>query len=165
MRIDEVKKALECHAAGYICRTCPFVSSGHCSENMARAALDVLNTKAEPLDQRQMALKTVEMALDKGGYSVMVAPDGEVRMMPWDSMPWISMRDEQPGHDGKYLVFNGLLEDWFKGENPDMMIGIFSWYKAKGGWYSLTYEKPIKTVTHWMELPAVPEGWGCDAAD
>jgi hypothetical protein len=128
---------------------------------MARAALDVLNTKNQPFDQRQMALKTVEMALDKGGYSVTVAPDGEVRMMPWDSTPWISMRDEQPDHDGRYLTFHGLTvtEDWFKGESLDMLVGVCNWYKAKGGWYSMLAGQPIKTVTHWMELPAVPEGW------
>lgn len=106
-----------------------------------------------------MALKTVEMALDKGGYSVTVTPDGEVRMIPWDSTQWISMRDEQPDHDGKYLTFHGRVEDWFKSENPDMMIGICSWYKVKGGWYSMEFEKPITTVTHWMELPTAPEGW------
>ena len=162
MTFDEIKKALECHAAGDICSTCPFVSSAHCSENMARAALDALNTKAEPIDQRQMALKTVMMALDKGGYSVTVTPTGEVQMLPWDSMPWISMRDEQPDHDGRYLTFHGLTvtEDWFKGESLDMLVGVCNWYKAKGGWYSMLAGQPIKTVTHWMELPTAPEGWG-----
>jgi hypothetical protein len=126
---------------------------------MARAALDALNTKNQPLDQRQMALKTVMLALDKGGYSVTVAPDGEVRMMPWDSTPWISMRDEQPDHDGKYLTFHGLLKDWFKIENHNVIISICNWYKDKGGWYSNLADQPIKTVTHWMELPTAPEGW------
>lgn len=83
MTFDEIKKGLECHAAGDICSTCPFVGSAHCSENMARAALDALDTKAEPLDQRQMALKTVMMALDKGGFSVTVNPDGTVMCHPW----------------------------------------------------------------------------------
>jgi hypothetical protein len=113
-------------------------------------------------DVRRTGSAAVELCLLASGYADLYF---ELRLMPWDSTQWISMRDEQPDHDGKYLVFNGLLEDWFKGENHDMMIGIFSWYKAKGGWYSLTFEKPITTVTHWMELPAVPEGWGCDAAD
>lgn len=97
MTIDELKRALECHAADRICSTCPFVSSAHCSENMARAALDALNTKAEPFDQRQMALKTVEKALDKGGYSVTVTPDGEVRMMPWGETARLIKDDTQNG--------------------------------------------------------------------
>lgn len=162
MTIDELKRALECHAKDDCCSVCPFNDSENCSEDMALAALDALDTKAEPLDQRQMALKTVEMALDKGGYSVTATPDGEVRMMPWDSTQWISMRDEQPDHDGKYLTFHGLTvtEDWFKGEILDMLIGVCNWYKAKGGWYSMLAGQPIKTVTHWMELPTAPEGWG-----
>lgn len=162
MTIDELKRALECHAKDDCCSVCPFNDSEYCSEDMALAALDALDTKAEPLDQRQMALKTVMMALDKGWYSVTVAPDGEVRMMPWDSTPWISMRDEQPDHDGKYLTFHGLTvtEDWFKGESLDMLVGVCNWYKAKGGWYSMLAGQPIKTVTHWMELPTAPEGWG-----
>lgn len=41
----------------------------------------------------------------------------------------------------------------------DMLIGVCNWYKAKGGWYSMLAGQPIKTVTHWMELPAAPEGW------
>ena len=162
MTIDELKKALECHSEDADCRECPlYKSSGRCIRDMARAALDALNTKDKPLDQRQMALKTVMMALDKGGYSVTVTPDGEVRMMPWDSTLWISMRDEQPDHDGRYLTFHGLTvtEDWFNGESLDMLIGVCNWYKAKGGWYSMLAGQPIKTVTHWMELPAVPEGW------
>lgn len=165
MTCDEIKKALECHAKDDCCSVCPFNDSENCSEDMALAALDALDTKAEPLDQRQMALKTVEMALDKGGYSVTVDPTGEVRLMPWDSTQWISMRDEQPDHDGKYLTFHGHtgFVDWFKGENSEdnyMLIGVCGWYKDKGGWYSIEFEKPITTVTHWMELPAVPEGWG-----
>lgn len=69
---------------------CPFNDSENCSEDMALAALDALDTKAEPLDQRQMALKTVEMALDKGGYSVTVYPTCEVRVMPWgETARWI----------------------------------------------------------------------------
>lgn len=161
MTIDELKRALECHAKDDCCSVCPFNDSENCSEDMALAALDALDTKAEPLDQRQMALKTVMMVLDKGGYSVTVTPDGEVRMMPWDSTPWISMRDEQPDHDGRYLTFHGLTvtEDWFNGESLDMLVGVCNWYKAKGGWYSMLAGQPIKTVTHWMELPAVPEGW------
>lgn len=160
MTIDELKRALECHAKDDCCSVCPFNDSENCSEDMALAALDALDTKAEPLDQRQMALKTVEMALDKGGYSLTVAPDGEVRMMPWDSTPWISMRDEQPDHDGVYLTFHGptTTEDWFNGD-PEMLIGVCHWYKAKGGWYSMLAGQPIKTVTHWMELPTAPEGW------
>lgn len=161
MTIDELKRALECHAKDDCCSVCPFNDSENCSEDMALAALDALDTKAEPLDQRQMALKTVMMALDKGGYSVTVTPDGEVRMMPWDSTQWVSMRDEQPDHDGRYLTFHGLTvtEDWFKGESLDMLVGVCNWYKDKGGWYSLLAGQPIKTVTHWMELPTAPEGW------
>lgn len=162
MTIDELKRALECHAKDDCCSVCPFNDSENCSEDMALAALDALDTKAEPLDQRQMALKTVMMALDKGGYSVTVTPDGEVRMMPWDSTQWISMRDEQPDHDGRYLTFHGLTvtEDWFNGESLDMLVGVCNWYKDKGGWYSMLAGQPIKTVTHWMELPTAPEGWG-----
>lgn len=162
MTIDELKRALECHAKDDCCSVCPFNDSENCSEDTALAALDALDTKAEPLDQRQTVLKTVEMALDKGGYSVTVTPDGEVRMMPWDSTQWVSMRDEQPDHDGRYLTFHGLtvMEDWFKGESLDMLVGVCNWYKAKGGWYSMLAGQPIKTVTHWMELPAAPEGWG-----
>ena len=154
MTIDELKRALECHAEKDWCDKCPLQESKNCSMDMAREALKLL-------DQRQMALKTVMMALDKGGYSVTVTPDGEVRMLPWDSTQWISMRDEQPDHDGKYLTFHGLTvtEDWFKGESFDMLVGVCNWYKAKGGWYSMLAGQPIKTVTHWMELPAVPEGW------
>ena len=161
MTIDELKRALECHAKDDCCSVCPFNDSENCSEDMALAALDALDTKAEPLDQRQMALKTVMMALDKGGYSVTVTPDGEVRMIPWASTQWISMRDEQPDHDGRYLTFHGLTvtEDWFKSESLDMLVGVCDWFKAKGGWYSMLAGQPIKTVTHWMELPAVPEGW------
>lgn len=161
MTIDELKRALECHAKDDCCSVCPFNDSENCSEDMALAALDALDTKAEPLDQRQMALKTVTLALDKGGYSVTVNPTGEVWLRPWDSMPWISMRDEQPDHDGKYLTFHGLTvtEDWFKSESLDMLVGVCNWYKAKGGWYSMLAGQPIKTVTHWMELPTAPEGW------
>lgn len=162
MTIDELKRALECHAKDDCCSVCPFNDSENCSEDMALAALDALDTKAEPLDQRQMALKTVMMALDKGGYSVTVTPTGEVWLRPWDSMPWISMRDKQPDHDGRYLTFHGLTvtEDWFNGESLDMLVGVCNWYKAKGGWYSMLAGQPIKTVTHWMELPTAPEGWG-----
>lgn len=154
MTNDELMKALECHAEKNWCEKCPIQDSETCSMDIAREALKVL-------DKRQMALKTAMMALEKGGYSVTVDPTGEVRMMPWDSTQWISMRDEQPDHDGKYLTFHGLTvtEDWFKSESLDMLVGVCNWYKAKGGWYSMLAGQPIKTVTHWMELPAVPEGW------
>lgn len=155
MTYDELMKALECHAEKNWCEKCPIQDSETCSMDIAREALKVL-------DKRQMALKTVMMALEKGGYSVTVNPTGEVWIRPWDSMPWISMRDEQPDHDGVYLTFHGLtvMKDWFKGESPDMLIGVCSWYKDKGGWYSLLADESIKNVTHWMPLPTVPEGWG-----
>ena len=98
MTIDELKRALECHAKDdCCCSVCPFNDSENCSEDMALAALDALDTKAEPLDQRQMALKTVMMALDKGGYSVTVTPDGEVRMMPWGETARLIKDDTQDG--------------------------------------------------------------------
>lgn len=164
MTYDELMETLRICSVGNStdCDACRLHGSHDCHTIMARAALDVLNTKNQPFDQRQMALKTVEMALDKGGYSVTVTPDGEVRMMPWDSTQWISMRDEQPDHDGEYLTFHGLTvtEDWFNGESLDMLVGVCNWYKANGGWYSMLTDQPIKTVTHWMEMPTAPEGWG-----
>ena len=171
MTYNELMKTLRICSVGNStdCDACPLHSSHDCHTIMARNALAELEKaeKALIMQEKKMSeiakkydpVEIVRTALVKGGYSVTVTPDGEVRMMPWDSTQWISMRDEQPDHDGRYLVFNGLLEDWFKGENTHMMIGIFSWYKAKGGWYSMEFEKPITTVTHWMELPAVPEGW------
>jgi hypothetical protein len=130
-------------------------------------ALIMQEKKMSEIAKKYDPIEIVMKALDKGGYSVTVDPTGEVRMMPWASTQWISMRDEQPDHDGMYLTFHGLTvtEDWFKSESLDMLVGVCNWYKAKGGWYSMLAGQPIKTVTHWMELPAVPEGWGCDAAD
>lgn len=154
MTYDELMEALKYHAENN-CDKCPLKALKTCSTDMALEALKVI-------DKRQMALETVKLALDKGGYSVTVTPDCEVRMMPWDSTQWISMRDEQPDHDGRYLTFHGLTvtEDWFKSESLDMLVGVCNWYKAKGGWYSMLAGQPIKTVTHWMELPTAPEGWG-----
>lgn len=71
MTIDELKKALECHLDGE-CNECPIDPSGNCIREIARAALDFINAKGQPLDQRQMALKTIMMALDKGGYRYIV---------------------------------------------------------------------------------------------
>lgn len=165
LRICSVGNSTDCDA-------CPLHSSHDCHTIMARNALAELERqeKALIMQEKKMSelakkydpIEIVKTALVKGGYSVTVTPDGEVRMMPWDSTQWISMRDEQPDHDGKYLTFHGLTvtEDWFKSESLDMLVGVCNWYKVKGGWYSLEFEKPVKTVTHWMELPTAPEGWG-----
>lgn len=81
MMFDEVKRALECHATDK-CSVCPLNYSVNCSEEMALAALDALNTKAEPIDQRQMVLEAIRMALDKG-YNVIITPTTcEIRLMP-----------------------------------------------------------------------------------
>lgn len=79
---------------------------------------------------------------------------------------WVSMDEAKPDHDGMYLTFHGLsiFKDWIESESL-VMIGVCPWYKDKGGWYSNLADQPIKTVTHWMELPTAPEGWGCDEAD
>ena len=172
MTYDELMKTLKICSVGNAtdCDECPLHRSADCHTIMARNALAELETsqialrsafKTQGDAKHHDTLETVKLALDKGGYSVTVAPDGKVRMMPWDSTPWISMRDEQPDHDGRYLTFHGLTvtDDWFKGESLDMLVGVCNWYKAKGGWYSMPAGQPIKTVTHWMELPTAPEGW------
>lgn len=96
MTYVEMKTALECHAKKkYCCEECPINTDDDCSIDLAKKVLEVLNAKAEPLDQRQMVLKTVMMALDKGGYSVTVTPDGEVRMMPWGETARLIKDDTQ----------------------------------------------------------------------
>lgn len=165
LRICSVGNSTDCDA-------CPLHNSHDCHTIMARNALAELEKaeKALIMQEKKMSemakkhdpIEIVMMALNKGGYSVTVTPDCEVRLMPWASTPWISMRDEQPDHDGRFLTFHGLTvmtEDWFKGESLEMQVGVCSWYKDKGGWYSMFAGEPIKTVTHWMELPAAPEGW------
>ena len=158
---DTMVKALLRCKKGDRCTGCAYVNDDDCSASLASDVLEVLAGHDQIQSHRNTILQTVMGALDKGGYSVTVTPDGEVRMMPWDSTPWISMRDEQPDHDGRYLTFHGLTvtEDWLKGESLDMLVGVCNWYKAKGGWYSMLAGQPIKTVTHWMELPTAPEGW------
>lgn len=96
MTYDEMKKALECHADGNGCDECPCFNSSNCSWDMARAALDFIN-KDEQLRQRQRVLEMVKMALVKGGYSVTVNPDGEVRMMPWGETARLIKDDTQNG--------------------------------------------------------------------
>lgn len=159
---DTMVKALLRCKQGDRCYGCAYVDDDDCYASLASDVLEVLAGHDQIQSHRNTILQTVMGALDKGGYSVTVTPDGEVRMMPWDSTQWISMRDEQPDHDGRYLTFHGLTvtEDWFKGESLDMLVGVCNWYNAKGGWYSNLADQPIKTVTHWMELPTAPEGWG-----
>jgi len=163
MTIDELKRALECHAKDDCCSVCPFNDSENCSEDMALAALDALDTKAEPLDQRQMALKTVMMALDKGDQHIMVSPDGSVSM--WPDTPtkgWISVNDAKPDKNGDYLVYRGhaVSDDWLKTNDANWLVGICQWNEKMGGWYRMRDNEVDKTVTHWMELPTAPEGWG-----
>lgn len=156
---DTMVKALLRCKKGDRCTGCAYVNDDDCSASLASDVLEVLAGHDQIQSHRNTILQTVMGALDKGGYSVTVDPTGEVRLMPWDSTQWISMRDEQPDHDGNYLTFHGRMEDWFKGENLDMLVRVCNWYKDKGGWYSLLAGQPIKTVTHWMELPTAPEGW------
>lgn len=174
MTYDELIETLRICSVGTStdCDACPLHSSHDCHTIMARNALAELERqeKALIMQEKKMSeiakkydpVEIVRTALVKGGYSVTVNPTGEVWLRPWNSMPWISMRDEQPDHDGMYLTFHGLTvtEDWFKGESLDMLVGECNWYKAQGGWYSILTGQPIKTVTHWMELPTAPEGWG-----
>ena len=75
MTYDELKKALECHAVDDKCGECPFYDSENCIGDMVHTVLNAL-------DKRQMVLKTVMMALDKGRYSVTVNPTGEVWIRP-----------------------------------------------------------------------------------
>lgn len=163
MTIDELKRALECHAKDDCCSVCPFNDSENCSEDMALAALDALDAMAEPLDRRQTVLKTVEMALDKGDQHIMVSPDGSVSM--WPDTPtkgWISVNDAKPEKNGDYLVYRGhaVSEDWLKTNDANWLVGICPWNEKMGGWYKMSDNEVDKTVTHWMELPTAPEGWG-----
>lgn len=89
MTNNELMNALKCHAAyDNSCSACPLEGKYNCSMILARAVMDMLNTKDEsniknkPLDKRQMVLETIRMALDKG-YNVIITPTTcEIRLMP-----------------------------------------------------------------------------------
>lgn len=65
--------------------------------------------------------------------------------------PWIDVREKLPDKDGLYLVFN---------KNYSNNVCTHYYYvgnEDNTGWYESTYYKAEK-VTHWMPLPAAPEG-------
>lgn len=108
MTYDELMKALECHAEKNWCEKCPIQDSETCSMDIAREALKVL-------DKRQMALKTVMMALEKGGYSVTVNPTGEVWIRPWGEMArWIKDAKDNIWHCSACGYTFGLACKTFK---------------------------------------------------
>ena len=44
----------------------------------------------------EMVIQTVKAALDKGGFSVTVTPDGEVRLYPWqEDAHWVEEEDRE----------------------------------------------------------------------
>ena len=79
---------------------------------------------------------------------------------------WISVKDRLPEEDGAYLVTTNSFGDcqsvkfrWFAkdGENVDThdLAGqkdVWYLYDSECGYVS------IKTVTHWMPMPALPKG-------
>ena len=94
MTYDEMKTALECHAQKkYCCEECPIKTDDDCSIDLAKKVLEVLNAKDELLDKRQMALETVNLALDKGGYSV------TVRHGTWDRKSCVNGKQYDPTTD------------------------------------------------------------------
>ena len=110
-----------------------------------------------------MVIQTVKAALDKGDQHIMVSPDGSVSM--WPDTPtkgWISVNDAKPDRDGEYMVYRGhaVTEDWLKANDANDFVALDVWQADDKEWYNLYNGNRDRTVTHWMELPTAPEGWG-----
>lgn len=61
---------------------------------------------------------------------------------------WISVEDELPKENGRYLVFNGITKD--------QEIFVYS----NGIWWYNADRRPNGIVTHWMPLPQAPKEGG-----
>lgn len=59
---------------------------------------------------------------------------------------WISVEDELPKKNGRYLVFNGITKD--------QEIFVY----CNGIWWYNADRCPNRIVTHWMRLPQPPKG-------
>lgn len=160
---DTMVKALLRCKQGDRCVGCAYVNDDDCSASLASDVLEVLAGHDQIQSHLNTILQTVRAALEKGDQHIMVSPDGSVSM--WPDTPtkgWISVNDAKPDKNGDYLVYRGhaVSEDWLKANDANWLVGICPWNEKMGGWYKMRDSEVDKTVTHWMELPTAPEGWG-----
>lgn len=112
---DTMVKALLRCKKGDRCTGCAYVNDDDCSASLASDVLEVLAGHDQIQSHRNTILQTVMGALDKGGYSVTVTPDGEVRMMPWrDTARWIKDAKDNIWHCSACGYHFGLVCQTYK---------------------------------------------------
>jgi hypothetical protein len=76
-----------------------------------------------------------------------------------NSLPWISVKDKLPEKSGEYIVKNTykIQIKSFHNGNFYKTRKAFNFRSKEENDLWLKDAKTYKTITHWMELPKIPE--------
>ena len=110
MTYDAIRATLKHCARDKECWKCILANESNCYQKLSRNVLDLLDRMEDTNKHRNTILQTVEAALDNGGYSVTVNPDGTVMLHPWqESAQWVAEKDrERHWHCSKCGYVTGL---------------------------------------------------------